>query len=122
MLERDHTNLLAIIDAAKKVINYTKGVIDADEFFKDQRTFDATLMNFVIIGETVAKLSDEIKDSNKHIPWSKIKGFRNIVAHNYFGVDAEEVWQIIHNNIPTLIEDINKITRKINSNLICPEK
>lgn len=67
------------------------------------------LLNFVIIGESVARLSELIKDSNQNIPWNQIKGFRNFVVHDYFGVDAEEVWQIIQNHLPKLLEDINQI-------------
>lgn len=59
-------------------------------------------MNFINIGESITKLSEKLKASEPGIPWAKYKGFRNIVAHNYFGVDAEEVWQIIHTSIPQL--------------------
>lgn len=64
------------------------------------------MMNFVIIGEMVDKISDEFKSKHPGIEWIKIKGFRNIVAHDYFGIDAEEVWQIIKTWIPTLKVDI----------------
>ena len=67
------------------------------------------LRRILIIGETVSKLSQDLKQSRNNIPWAKYKGFRNIVAHNYFGVNPEEVWQIIQGSIPTLkgeIEDI----------------
>jgi uncharacterized protein with HEPN domain len=47
---------------------------------------------FFVIGEMVDKLSEEIKRKHPEIEWIKIKGFRNIVAHDYFGIDAEEVW------------------------------
>lgn len=58
------------------------------------------------------KLSDEFKNSTEsQIDWFKIKGFRNIIAHNYFGINAEEVWQIIHNSLGSLKTDIEKITR-----------
>jgi len=60
-------------------------------------------MNFVIIGETAGKLSTVVKEQYPEIPWTKIKSFRNLVAHNYFGVDAEEVWQIIHRDLPDLL-------------------
>jgi uncharacterized protein with HEPN domain len=65
-------------------------------------------MNFVIIGEAVARLSFPFKEKENHIPWTKMKGFRNIVAHDYFGVDAEEVWQIVK-ELPKLAEDIEQI-------------
>jgi uncharacterized protein with HEPN domain len=52
------------------------------------------------------KLSDEFKKKHSEIEWIKIKGFRNLVAHDYFGIDAEEVWQIIKNKIPALKSDI----------------
>jgi uncharacterized protein with HEPN domain len=64
------------------------------------------MMNFVVIGEMVEKLSDEFKKKHSEVEWIKIKGFRNLVAHDYFGIDAEEVWQIIKNKIPALKSDI----------------
>jgi uncharacterized protein with HEPN domain len=67
------------------------------------------MMNFVVIGEMVDKLSDDFKVNNSKIEWIKIKGFRNLVAHDYFGIDAEEVWQIIKNKIPKLRSDITKL-------------
>ena len=109
MLEKDHANLLAILDAAGKIQRYTEGHSNADSFHSDELTFDAVLMNFVVIGETVSKLSDELKGANSQVQWQQIKGFRNIIAHDYFGVDAEEVWQIIQKHIPVLIADINSI-------------
>jgi uncharacterized protein with HEPN domain len=66
-------------------------------------------MNFVVIGEMVDKLSADFKKKHSDIEWTKIKGFRNIVAHDYFGIDAEEVWQIIKNKIPALKSDIQHL-------------
>jgi len=68
-------------------------------------------MNFVVLGEAVIRLSTQLKEKENHIPWHKIKGFRNIVAHDYFGVDAEEVWQIIKNNIPDFEDQISAILK-----------
>jgi len=67
-------------------------------------------MNFIVIGEMVDKLSEElISETSDKIDWLKVKGFRNIIAHNYFGIDAEEVWQIITNSLPKLKQDIETI-------------
>ncbi len=109
MSEKDQANLLAVLDSANKVLSFTQGTLNADAFYSDTKTFDAVLMNFIVIDESVAKLSQEIKEANKHVPWTKIKGFRNIVAHNYFGVDAEEVWQTIQHHIPALVKDVKNI-------------
>ncbi len=54
-------------------------------------------------------ISKIFKDANPQIEWNRIKGFRNLVAHDYFGIDAEEVWQIISNDLPILKVKIEKI-------------
>jgi uncharacterized protein with HEPN domain len=109
MLNKDTYCLETIIEAIDRINEYTSGFSTADELNNDYRNFDATMMNFVVIGEMVEKLSEEFKRQHNHIEWIKIKGFRNIVAHDYFGIDAEEVWQIIKNKIPDLKKDIQKL-------------
>lgn len=109
MLTKDHYCLEAILEAVDRIIEYTSGFDNADTFNDDYRIFDATMMNFVVIGEMVDKLSDDFKKEHDKIEWTKIKGFRNIVAHDYFGIDAEEVWQIIKDKIPALKSDINAL-------------
>ena len=104
MLTKDQHCLESILEAIDKILEYTSGFKTPDEFNDDYRNFDATMMNFVVIGEMIEKLSEDFKDNHPTIEWQKIKGFRNIVAHDYFGIDAEEVWQIIKNKIPKLKE------------------
>jgi uncharacterized protein with HEPN domain len=75
--------------------------------FNDNISFDATMMNFIVIGEMVDKFSGSFLDeTSSNVDWYKVKGFRNIIAHNYFGIDAEEVWQIIHTSLPKLQSSI----------------
>jgi uncharacterized protein with HEPN domain len=112
MLEKDKANLLSILDSCNKIFRFTEDLFDADAFFEDQESFDAVMMNFILIGEAVSKLSDSLKASTAHIPWQKIKGLRNIAAHEYFGIDAEEVWQIIKNHLPQLESNIAQILSK----------
>jgi uncharacterized protein with HEPN domain len=109
MLTKDQHCLETLIEASDRIIEYTSDFKTADDFNNDHRNFDATMMNFVVIGEMVDKLSDGFKETNSKIEWNKIKGFRNIVAHDYFGIDAEEVWQIIINKIPKHRSDITNI-------------
>ena len=109
MLTKDQHCLEAIIEAIDRINEYTTAFNSADEFNNDHLNFDATMMNFVVIGEMVEKITDDLKNEHKNIEWVKIKGFRNLVAHDYFGIDAEEVWQIIKTKIPMLKSDISKI-------------
>jgi uncharacterized protein with HEPN domain len=109
MHNKDTNCLETILEAIDRINEYTSGFATADEFNNDYRNFDATMMNFVVIGEMVEKLSEDFKREHSQIEWIKIKGFRNIVAHDYFGIDAEEVWQIIKNKIPALKTDISQL-------------
>ena len=59
----------------------------------------------------VSKITDTFKSENLHIEWIKINDFRNILAHNYFGIDAEEVWQIIQNDLPLLKTQIKELIK-----------
>ncbi len=109
MPNKDKTNLLAIVDAIDKINHYVVPFHEADALFNDTLRFDAVMMNFVVIGEMVERLSDEFKDDHQQIDWSKVKGLRNLIAHDYFGVDAEEIWQILQQDLPKLKAEITII-------------
>ena len=107
---KDFSCLLNIIDSLEKIKSYTCNHSNADEFFEDTKSFDATMMNFVVIGEMAEKLSEDFNSATEsQIDWFRIRGFRNIIAHNYFGIDAEEVWQTINTNLHPLEIEIHKI-------------
>ena len=108
-MSKDETIILLIQQTIKKITEYTAKFSNAVEFEKDGKTFDAVMMNFVVLGETISKLSNNFKNKNNHINWSEIKAFRNIIAHNYFGIDEYEVWQIIKQHLPKLKTDLNNI-------------
>ena len=92
------------------VINDIIGCIDHIEIYIANLSFEdfssnfmvveACLYNIQIIGEAVTQLSDNIKDSNQHIPWVLIKGMRNRLIHEYFGTDLPVVWNVIQNDLP----------------------
>jgi uncharacterized protein with HEPN domain len=62
-----------------------------------------------LIGEIITRLDEKFKMSHTEIPWQKIKDFRNIIAHDYFGIDADEIWDIINNKLLPLKSDIKKL-------------
>jgi uncharacterized protein with HEPN domain len=109
MSDKDSHSLETILDSISKIIQFTQPFSDPDSFLHDVKTFDAVMMNFIVIGEMVDRISKIFKDANTQIEWNRIKGFRNLVAHDYFGIDAEEVWQIISNDLPILKVKIEKI-------------
>jgi uncharacterized protein with HEPN domain len=112
MFEINHRDIQILSEISiviEKIMDFTASFADADAWYADAKSFDATLMNFVVIGECVVRLSEEFKEAHTHIAWSKVKRFRNLVAHDYFGIDAEEVWQIAQFHLPELRKNILQI-------------
>lgn len=113
MPKKDQLILISIREAINKILSFSDSFSEADQFYYDEKSFDAAMMNFIIIGEMVQRLSDDFKSIHAEIKWPKIWKFRNIIAHDYFGIDAEEVWQIIQKHIPELKAEIEKILKNI---------
>jgi uncharacterized protein with HEPN domain len=109
-------NLQVLIEAIDKISLYTKDIDNADDFYHDQKSFDACMMQFVVIGETISRLDASFKEEHTTIPWQKIKNFRNIVAHDYFGIDPEEIWDIMTNKLLPLKNDISDLMDEMKSN------
>ena len=108
-----------ILDAAQKIQRYVTG-LSFEEFAIDEKTVDAVARNFEIIGEAANRLSEEFKATNPSIDWKRIRGFRNRIVHDYFGIDQSIVWIIIQKYLPELIEDIDKINNPKNPTLSLP--
>ena len=112
MLNRDFYILLSMLETIEKILRYTGNYKSAEELYENDRDFDAAMMNFIVIGEEVGKLSDEIKADNKQINWEKIYTLRNIIAHHYFGINVDIVWEIISKDLPKLKEALKKLLNK----------
>jgi uncharacterized protein with HEPN domain len=112
MSERHPKLLLAdIIDSAQKIISYTQDMTFED-FTSDSKTIDAVIRNFEIIGEACNRLPDEIKETNQEINWFKIRGLRNRIVHNYFGIDFKIIWDTKEDYLAELIKQITLILEK----------
>lgn len=112
MHNRDYYILLSMLETIEKIIRYTSDYHSAEELYQNDRDFDAAMMNFIVIGEEVGKLTDEMKSKNEQINWQKIYSLRNIIAHHYFGINVDIVWQIISIDLPKLKEDLNILLNK----------
>jgi|SRR6056297_1144215 len=109
MSNRDSRLLLEdILDSAKKIKQYTAD-LEFEAFLADDKTVDAVVRNFEIIGEAANRLSQEIKDKYPEIEWNRIRGFRNRIVHDYFGIDYRIVWTIIETYLDGLIDNIKSI-------------
>jgi uncharacterized protein with HEPN domain len=102
-------HLSSILEAIEKIERYSQNFDTADAFYHDEKSFDATMMQFVVIGEAVARLDSHFRDQHNTIPWQKIKDFRNIIAHDYFGIDADEIWSIIQYHLLPLKEQVRTL-------------
>lgn len=111
MLNKDYYILLSMLETIEKILRYTSTYQSAEELYQNDRDFDAAMMNFIVIGEECGKLTDELKSKNEQINWSKIYGLRNIIAHHYFGINVDIVWQIICNDLPKLKADLLEIIK-----------
>ena len=112
MSKRDTTLLLEdMLEAASKIRRYTSG-LDYDRFLNDDKTIDDVVRNFEIIGEAANRIDPDFKLKNQEIDWKRIRGFRNRIVHNYFGIDYEIVWTIIEENISDLIEWLELMIKK----------
>lgn len=92
-----------ILEAINKVERYTHD-LDFVAWQEDEKTVDAVIRNLEIIGEASSHLPDEIQALYADVPWNMMKGIRNIVAHEYFGVDLEIVWKTVREDLPALKE------------------
>src|SRR6187402_977818 len=94
-MSKRHFKLLLedILESAEKIITYTQS-LSYDDFIADSKTIDAVVRNFEIIGEAANRLPEDFKDDHGEIDWHKIRGLRNRIVHNYFGIDYNIIWSI----------------------------
>ena len=109
MSKRDTLLLLEdMFQSAQKIKRYTKD-LDFHRFLLDDKTMDAVVRNFEIIGEAANRIDQDFRDKNPEIEWNRIRGFRNRIIHEYFGVDYEIVWEIIETYLDELIDWLDTI-------------
>jgi uncharacterized protein with HEPN domain len=97
-----------ISDSLERIAEYVSG-LDYNSWKKDRKTIDAVIRNLEIIGEAACHVPDEIQCQYPEMPWFQMKGMRNVLIHEYFGVDIEVLWKTIQEDLPTLKQKIGQL-------------
>ncbi|MDP3298420.1 MAG: DUF86 domain-containing protein [Thermodesulfovibrionia bacterium] len=97
-----------ILASANKILNYI-GNYSFEDLIKDEMKIDAIVRNFEIIGQATGNISQEIRNKYPFVEWRKIADFRNVLSHEYFGINYKIMWDIIKNKLPDLQRNIKTI-------------
>lgn len=100
-MKDDKLYLIHISECIERIESYVSGT-DKEAFMASSLVQDAVIRNLQIMAESTQRLSDQLKESQPMIDWYKIAGFRNVLAHDYLGVDVQRVWNIVEKEIPLL--------------------
>jgi len=104
-----------LLVAMEKIARYHADHNNADDFYHDEKSFDATMRELQIIGEATKHLIGSKQLSKEH---RIIVDFRNLIVHEYFGIDAEEIWEIVHCELPKFKETVYQLLEKFDKELL----
>jgi len=106
-MSRNHLLFLKDMrESCEKIQRYVHEITHK-EFLSDDKTYDAVLRNLIVIGEAAKNVPEKVRNFYTDVAWREISGFRDIAVHNYFGIDEDILWDIIQNEIPALLINLN---------------
>jgi uncharacterized protein with HEPN domain len=109
MPERDwRIRITDILEAIHRIERY-RSDMDFDTFQKDEKTIDAVIRNLEVIGEAANYVPESVQANHPEIPWRQIRGIRNTLAHEYFGVSLSIIWVTIQQDLEPLILPLSRI-------------
>lgn len=97
-----------ILDSARAIKEFIEDM-SFEAFANDRKTYSATIREYIIIGEAVSALIDILEEKMPEYPWRMVKDFRNLIVHEYFGVDAKIVWDLTTLELDELVEKIRRL-------------
>ncbi len=101
-----------MLDSISKIEKYVEEST-FEQFIIDEKTSDAVIRQLTIIGEAASHIPDNVTSKALDIPWRSIKGIRNVVVHEYFGVNFEILWQTVKHNLPQLKFNLNSLRQQL---------
>lgn len=112
MQKSDRLYLEDILEAIAKIQSYTDRM-DFNGFSDSPVIVDAVVRNLEVIGEAVKRLSPETRNSHHAVEWKKIAGLRDILIHEYFGIDKRIIWDVVQSKLPRLKTEIIGLLREL---------
>ncbi len=97
-----------VLESISAIEEYTQTITE-EEFYVNRQVQDAVLRRFEIIGEAVKNIDKNFKGKYPNIPWKSIAGMRDVLIHEYFGVNLKRVWNVIKTDIPILKQEFLRI-------------
>ncbi len=101
-----------VLDSVAKIEQYTQ-VIDEQDFLADTQVQDAVLRRLEIMGEAVKNIPPTFRDRYPDIPWKKIAGLRDVLIHEYFGVNMRRAWKVAKQDIFELKQKLLQVQKDI---------
>lgn len=109
-MKNDQIYLKHIMDAIEKVETYVS--VGQDEFMSVSHWQDAVIRQLEIIGEATKNLTQQLREKCEDVPWRRIAGLRDVLIHNYMGVDLVAVWGITQRDLPILKDRVRAILKE----------
>jgi len=110
-MKDDRLNIAYIAECIRKIQLYTQE--GNSTFWQNSLIQDGVVRNFEVIGEATKNLSAEIKSVYPNVPWRKMAGLRDVLSHNYVGIDLSVVWDVIERDLPDLKQQIEAISQDL---------
>lgn len=101
-----------IQQACKDILAFTKEIQTAENMEADRRTFLAVVRCLEIIGEAARQMPKQFKEEHPEFPWRETMSLRNVIAHEYFGLDIDIIWDVVQTQIPVLLERVEQISEE----------
>jgi uncharacterized protein with HEPN domain len=101
-----------IQQACDDILNFTQNINSAEDLQNDRRTFLAVVRCLEIIGEAARQMPKVFREKHPEFPWRETASLRNVIAHEYFGLDIDIIWDVIQTRIPVLVEQVKQIAEE----------
>ncbi len=97
-----------MLDAAQKALSFSAGMTH-EAFASDAKTVFATIRALEVVGEAAKNMPDAFRAQHPSVPWVDMAGMRDVLIHDYFGVDLTIVWETLQSDLPALVNELNRI-------------